>query len=310
MVFMSISESTFIKDNSAESTESYSLPPDLYDLQNFRSSKNRSGNGTIVPSDRLHDIDIGIIIAFNKFYMNGSKEDPLNDIDINACLEYFIVSDVRDYVDISKTDRHDEVQESFISWISQNRHSFDASILSNDFAGYFEKKSELFNKIISGRTPLLKDVDAHVSWINIFFNNFRKINADLCFSNPINPSLNLTYNNVVEYIRQNRDNLIQPDFMIGILKDNVAKINSPEVFYSFIFLTERLGITREYKEGILEIFELFSENYKDDRFYHNLDCHMSDFQKIYNSLDGEKELFPVKELTGQKYLRLGTVNNP
>ena len=287
-------------------TDSHSLPLDLYDLENFRSSKNRSGNGTIVPSDRLYDTDIGINIDFIKFYTNGSKEDPLNTIDPNIYLEYFMVSYARDYVDISKTDRPDDMQKAFIAWVSQNRHSFDASILSKDFAGYFEKKSKMFQKMISNRDPLLKDVDSHVSWINLFLNNFRKINADLCLSNPVNPSLNLTYSNVVEYIRQNRDTLIQPDFMIGILKDNAAKINSPDVLYSFLSLTGRLGLTSRYKEEILEIFELLSENYENDKFYRNLDSHMSYFQKTYEFLGGKNELFPIKEESEPKYLKLGT----
>ncbi len=284
----------------------YSSPLGLYDLENFRSSKNRSGNGKIVPSDRLHDIDMSIAIGFNSFYTNGSKEDPLNTIDPNAYLEYFMVSYARDYVDISKTDRPDEMQDAFIAWVSQNRYSFDASVLSDDLAGYFEKKTKMFQKMISNRDPLLKDVDSHVSWINLFFNNFRKINADLCSSNPVNPSLNLTYSNVVEYIRQNRDTLIQPDFMIGILKDNAAKINSPDVLYSFLSLTGRLGLTYQYKEEILEILELLSENYENDKFYRNLDSHMSYFQKTYEFLSGKNELFPVKEESESEYLRLDT----
>ncbi|MEA2003939.1 MAG: hypothetical protein U9O53_03185 [archaeon] len=288
-------------------TDLHSSPLGPYDLENFRSSKNRSSeNSRIVPSDRLHDIDMNIVIGFNSFYMNGSKEDPLNTADLNAYLEYFMVSNTRDYVDISKTDRSDDMQEAFIAWVSQNRHSFDASLLSNDFAGYFEKKGEMFQKIISNRDPLLKDVDDHVSWINLFLNNFRKINADLCSSNSVNLSLNLTYTNIVEYIRQNRDTLIQPDFMIGILKDNAAKINSPDVLHSFLSLTGRLGLTSQYKEDIVEILELISGNYGNDKFYRNLDRHISYFQKTYEFLGGKNELFPVKEESGPEFLRLDT----
>ncbi|NOQ38026.1 hypothetical protein GQ472_03980 [archaeon] len=291
------------------SLDYHSRPLSYNDLNNFRSYKNRAdSNGAVEPSDKLHNIDMDRI-NFRICYTDSDADRVTKFFgdDINYYLELFLVSNTED--DNSTVNTDTDQLDFFLEWLSKNIYGMDTSELTDDLAGYALSISENFwnkNYITYDEDPHIVDMQMYISKLNMLLNKLDCLDSSVRSfeQTSTNFALGAVYDSLTSYMKQNIDKIMNVNSMADMIVNKKNNHFAPAVFAELLIFLETVDEIGKHKDKIKETLETFSDSYKEDRIFGNPDDPNHTLQYVYESVGGEKELFPVKDTPTGQYLRL------
>ena len=300
------------------SLDKYSRILPLNDPDNFRSYKNRpDSNGAVEPSKKLNNIDLDRI-HFDICYhaCDADKITEFFDKDIYFYLELFLVSNTKDDNSIINTDN--EQLNFFLNWLSKKMYEskdktvsgIDTSELTDDLAGYVMSISQNFKNISyianDGDNPNILDIQMYISKLSTLLDNLDYLDSSLKSfeQTSTNFALGSVYDSLKSYMKQNTDKIIDVSSLIDIIDSKTQNSLAPVVFAELLTFLEMIDATGKHKDKIKKTLESFSDSYKEGKTFGNPDGQTHILQYVYNSLGGEKKLFPVKDTPTGQYLRL------
>ena len=281
----------------------YNMPYNMYHdiFSDFRPERMRqydeNNNGAAHKPDKFI-ITEDNMVAFKKCYENGSIDRMVEDHGFvpSHYLKLFLVQELENASCITAEDSDKKGQDSFLEWAYENRHSFDASVISAELTGYLEDRSNS----ISGKSPetiCLDKMHSYMSGLNSFLNKLDKLNTFIISENryPEFLSVDSIRTSVKGYMKNNIDSIADMNLLFNALKQKHQNRCAPYLFIDTFKLLEMLDSVTLYQSMTINVLELFSSSYKRRSINGTLEKHKSDLQEIYGSLGGEKELFPYQE---------------